>query len=304
MFPGIRRASPDRSRGSGLGSLLPSLGTTAGASAMVFLVLLADALWHPYAFFDVWTTRTVQQADAPGLGTGLGLVDDLTSSTGAVGMWGLTLIALVALGWWLPGFAASSLLIACGISYALSEYLVGRTRPNLPELTRVARNADERSFPSGHVLGAVMLYGLLFVVARRCRPPALRLAAQGICLVIIAGVCVARVWRGAHWPTDVIGAYALGLLLLSGLLAAANWVESAIEMIDDGADRDIRGRAHPAVVPLLTALAAALGGRWCQGAPRGPGESLHPPRQGSIADPALVVGQAGHPDRSLVEGTS
>ena len=118
----------------------------------------------------------------------------------------------------------------------------GPTRPHLAELARTSGNWEERSFPSGHVMGAVMLYGLLFVVARRIAlPPAPPRDPGASASAIIATVGFARVWDGAHWPTDVLGAYALGGLLLVGLVAAL---------------RPARRRRRPAL-PLIHAAAAA-----------------------------------------------
>ena len=50
---------------------------------------------------------------------------------------------------------------------------------------------------------------------------------QSVAGVVIAVTGFARVWEGAHWPTDVIGAYAWGGLILVGIFAAYNRIEAA-----------------------------------------------------------------------------
>ena len=119
--------------------------------------------------------------------------------------------------WWAAFCGLAGFPLGGVVNYVVGEILVERTRPDLDELTRASSNPEERSFPSGHVQGAVMLYGLLFVVARRIRNRA-RCASpsRAACLAIIATVGFARVWDGAHWPTDVLAAYALGGLMLAG----------------------------------------------------------------------------------------
>jgi hypothetical protein len=55
------------------------------------------------------------------------------------------------------------------------------------------------------------------VVARRIGNPVLRLSVQGASLAVMVVVGFGRTWEGAHWPTDVLAAYALGAALLAPL---------------------------------------------------------------------------------------
>lgn len=209
---------------------LPRLSVRAFGvgSAALFLVLLIDAMLNPRAFFDVSAMQAVQATEIAGLETGITAVNDVTSSTGAVATWAIVLIGLVALRWWLPALGVMTLPAGGIINYVVGEFLVARTRPHLAELERVSQNPEERSFPSGHVMGAVMLYGFLFVVARRIPYRPLRLIVQGGSLAVIAMVGFARVWSGAHWPTDVLGAYALGGLLLAMLIGVYQRLDAAV----------------------------------------------------------------------------
>jgi membrane-associated phospholipid phosphatase len=94
----------------------------------------------------------------------------------------------------------------------LMKLVIDRPRP--PEPLGATALA---SFPSGHVLHAVVLLGLV--------PPIVHLvtgrrwafwSTAGI--VTLLAVCVAalRVYLGAHWPSDVLGS-----LLIGGLVLAA-----------------------------------------------------------------------------------
>ena len=74
---------------------------------------------------------------------------------------------------------------------------------------------DGGSFLSGHVLGQVLVYGLLFAYAPR-------LFSSNIAVIIVRAFCAlvivlggpARMYVGAHWPSDVIGAAMLAALYL------------------------------------------------------------------------------------------
>ena len=68
------------------------------------------------------------------------------------------------------------------------------------------------SFPSGHTMGITGLAAALVVAlwpTRRRRP------ALVVALLVCAGVGVTRVYLGAHFPTDVIGAWALAVAVVA-----------------------------------------------------------------------------------------
>jgi membrane-associated phospholipid phosphatase len=76
------------------------------------------------------------------------------------------------------------------------------------------------SFPSGHVLTYVGVYGFLaFLAASLVRPAAPRRAAVAMLLGLIAAVGPSRIQQGHHWPTDVSASYLLGTSYLVGVIA-------------------------------------------------------------------------------------
>lgn len=87
------------------------------------------------------------------------------------------------------------------------------------DLVRVLERADGLGFPSGHAAGAMLLYGAVIAVA-----PALTPARRGVAairaaaalMILLAGL--SRIAVGAHWPSDVLGGYLWGGVLLAALL--------------------------------------------------------------------------------------
>ena len=71
------------------------------------------------------------------------------------------------------------------------------------------------SFPSGHTMAATTLYGFLVIIAfsmlRKEHALPLALAAA----LMIAAVAVSRIYLGAHYLSDVLGAIAAGLAWLT-----------------------------------------------------------------------------------------
>ena len=104
------------------------------------------------------------------------------------------------------------------LGQGLLKEAVGRPRPS-PDLVRVSEHLSSFSFPSGHVVTALTLFGLLFLlVAVMVRWPLPRLALQGFCLFVVLGMGPASVYTGAHWPSDVLGGYVVGVLYLTLVL--------------------------------------------------------------------------------------
>jgi membrane-associated phospholipid phosphatase len=181
-------------------------------SALVSIVLIVDAMRHPYSAIDLPIMNNLQQIHHEWFHEIFWTFGRLTSTEGAIAMWLLVLAVMAHARWWAP--LITVLVVPAGgvINIAIEHLLVARTRPHLPELLRGSLNWDEGSFPSGHALGAVMLYGLLFAWSGRIRVPLLGLLLRIWCFVVIMMVCVGRVWQGAHWPTDVLSGISIGIL--------------------------------------------------------------------------------------------
>ncbi|HLX57501.1 MAG TPA: phosphatase PAP2 family protein [Ktedonobacteraceae bacterium] len=96
--------------------------------------------------------------------------------------------------------------------------LIKRPRPTA-ELVTVARVINEPSFPSGHVMHYINLFGLLdYLLATNWRSGRLRNILLIICTSLIILVGPSRVYLGAHWPSDVMAGYIYGGLWFGGLM--------------------------------------------------------------------------------------
>jgi undecaprenyl-diphosphatase len=90
------------------------------------------------------------------------------------------------------------------------KLLMSRQRPQA-DLLHILAPAPGYSYPSGHaVYFTWMSFMLAFVVAPRIRPR-YRWIPWVVASVVIVLACTARVWAGAHWPSDVVGGFLLGL---------------------------------------------------------------------------------------------
>jgi len=92
--------------------------------------------------------------------------------------------------------------------------LVGRDRPDFDRLVP----GVGPSFPSGHVMAAIALWGLLpVVVSLYTRRRAIWWASVGVSAALIAGIAASRVYLGVHWFSDVTAGLVVGTFFLLGV---------------------------------------------------------------------------------------
>ncbi len=134
----------------------------------------------------------------------------------------LVFFALLPIVWRAWGrYAALTFLVAGGLTFLvrLLEF-PHRPRPT-DDLAWTLAVGGSTSYPSGHVIYAVLVYGLLAYLASR-HLPRFRLYAVMVSLpaIIVIAMGPARIIVKDHWPADVAGGYLIGLLLLMGLIWA------------------------------------------------------------------------------------
>jgi undecaprenyl-diphosphatase len=115
-----------------------------------------------------------------------------------------------------------------GISF-LVKRAMRRQRPNHPEIAVAVARIGGSSFPSGHVINYVGVYGFLsFLIETWVRPAALRRALIAFFAGLIALVGPSRIYLGHHWFTDTLASYLLGTAYLIGLTALYRRVQGLL----------------------------------------------------------------------------
>jgi undecaprenyl-diphosphatase len=119
---------------------------------------------------------------------------------------------LVAAWLWIRGrgrFAISLLsviLIGRGLS-EVQKYWIARARPDLEPHLVVVKTS---SFPSGHATSSMIFY--LTLALALTAPGRWRLIAASAAVLLALIIGTSRVMLGVHWPSDVVGGWAFGLL--------------------------------------------------------------------------------------------
>jgi membrane-associated phospholipid phosphatase len=183
------------------------LGWTALVMFILFAidtVLVLNGFWLP---FDIRIATFVQ-----GLNWGP-VVYPLQLINVTAGFWQVLvgIIAIAAL--LLVDRRAGWLMLIGSISSLLDnivKLLVSRPRPTV-DVVHILTPASGFSYPSGH---AVFFTWMSFMLAASLAPrikPVYRAPLWLVAILVIGLTCIARVWVGDHWPSDVVGGVLLGV---------------------------------------------------------------------------------------------
>jgi undecaprenyl-diphosphatase len=191
-------------------------GVAAG-SLLVFGALALLLRQAAGSALDLAVTRAIQGVSSPPM-------DALMWAISVPGWWPLETVGvpLAALGFFAARFRREALfvLLTAGSGFISNRVKVLVERPRPPaDAVHVFSHLKDFSYPSGHVVAYVSVFGFLFfliyVLFRRSLWRTLALWVLGF---FIATVGLSRVYLGQHWASDVLGGYALGSAYLFGLI--------------------------------------------------------------------------------------
>ena len=121
---------------------------------------------------------------------------------------------------------ASALTLGTLLAGALTVDIVLKVVVDRPRPSNPAVDTALDSFPSGHVLQAVVIFGLVpFLLWALTERRSFLRFGFAVFVVVVVSVAVRRVRLGAHWPSDVIVSFFIGASLLIGAeqLLTSTW---------------------------------------------------------------------------------
>lgn len=164
----------------------------------------------------------------------------------------LLIVMVIFTRLWLSRWREPVVLVAAIVGELLVFLVVtAAVQRDRPDVVRLDVAPPTSSFPSGHTAAAVALYGCIAVIVNReMRTRWLALLIAAVCLVIPGIVGVSRVYRGMHYPMDVLFGYIGGGLWLTIVL---------VTLLPLARGRDADGRhPHPPSPGMPLAQAPAL----------------------------------------------
>ncbi len=200
-------------------------------SALAAFAYVASEVLEGYPLaIDRWLLLRLRLVADPGVSVGprwlLQVMVDLTALGGGTV---LTLVAVFVTLYLaarrkvaLAVFVLSS-IAAGGVLTAVLKTLFARARPDIvPHLVEVS----SASFPSGHAMNSAMVYltgAALLASAEPSRRVRIFLVSAALALTLAIGF--SRVFLGVHFPTDVLGGWAIGI----AWAVAASWAAAILQ---------------------------------------------------------------------------
>jgi undecaprenyl-diphosphatase len=184
-----------------------------------FAIMSVFASTHDTFPGDVWLAHRIQDINIAGVDEALDWAEDAADlpvvALVCAALAALLLLARDGLGALIVAVAVPGRVL---ITWVLKE-LIERPRPSA-DILDFESQPETFAFPSGHAGAAFVLYGLIFYFSTLyIRDLRQRLPVQAACVVIILLVGAERVYVGHHWPSDVIGGYYVGALIVAAFIA-------------------------------------------------------------------------------------
>ncbi|NTE04354.1 phosphatase PAP2 family protein [Agrobacterium tumefaciens] len=108
-----------------------------------------------------------------------------------------------------------SMVLFSGLIILGVKNIINRPRPTTFYVRLVEVNRFQ-SYPSGHVLSYVLFFGFLIILMRTLKqiPQITRNVITYISAFLVIMIAPSRIYLGAHWLTDTIGGFLLGIICL------------------------------------------------------------------------------------------
>ena len=123
--------------------------------------------------------------------------------------------------------AAGFLVSSLGSGLLLCQSLKGFFARRRPTVVPHLAHFDPASFPSGHSMGAALVYLTSgSIVSRQVTGKMAKAYFLSMALVLAVVIGASRVYLGVHYPSDVLAGWAAGSLWSGACAQAARWLQN------------------------------------------------------------------------------
>ena len=197
---------------------------------MAFVALTIAITAGVFTSLDLQVAQAMHDAWLPSLHVPFQVIAEL----GSVEVTGVLMIGLTVY-LWRSGFGSDALVFIVFLAAEAFEifykFNLHHLRPphtlsqtDGPSVSMLLSGSSAaNSFPSGHMLRTVVVYGLLAFVIRRLSPSSrVRTLAVAGAIAVVVLMAFDRLYLDVHWESDVIGGLVLGAI---ALLAGTVWLD-------------------------------------------------------------------------------
>ncbi|BDI19107.1 phosphatidylglycerophosphatase B [Nostoc cf. commune SO-36] len=197
-----------------LAPLIATIGIVGLASCLLILFCLAqlaeEVLERDAFTFDTTFLLWLHQFANPNLDNLMLFITNLGNPNTVIVVAGITLLLL---SWRRYREEAKFFVLACLGALILNTGLKLFFYKPRPELWDRLITEKSFSFPSGHALGSMVLYGFI-AYELATHYPNFAKVIYSLAVILIVAIGISRLYLGVHWPTDIIAGYGVGFLWL------------------------------------------------------------------------------------------
>lgn len=129
--------------------------------------------------------------------------------------------------WWRGMKDDAVLVVAAALGgVALNEVMKMHFRRLRPDVPWALVQEHSFSFPSGHSVLAMVMYGVIvYKTQDKLRSRWAKAALMVGAMLMVVGIGVSRVYLGVHYPSDVAAGYFVGAVWLAAVIGSDLWVQ-------------------------------------------------------------------------------
>jgi membrane-associated phospholipid phosphatase len=196
-------------------TLIGALGIGGLAVCLLILFVLAklaeEVLERESFAFDKSILLWIHSYANPSLDNLMLFITQLGNPTVVVILAGVTILTLL---WRRYRLEAMIFVLTCLGAFILNTGLKLFFSKVRPQLWKQLIVETSYSFPSGHALGSMVLYGsIAYLLANHYHKYSKII--YFIAVILIGTIGLSRLYLGVHWPTDIIAGYGVGFLWLT-----------------------------------------------------------------------------------------
>lgn len=184
--------------------LVVVLAAAVGFATLAERVMAGDTL-----HMDETILRAMDRMGAPWLDN---LALEVTALGARVVVWMVVLIASVFLWSSRHHYSAALLWVSMlGAGFVNAALKVSFNRPRPDVFPWRTQHVGLASFPSGHAMTSIVVYGTLaFLIARLAPTRLLKRLTWTLAILVILLIGWSRLYLGVHWPSDVLAGFVMG----------------------------------------------------------------------------------------------